>query len=82
MPIASNHSGKRPGAVLAFLTSLKEGGSREISDEWPVILLHPDFEANHHGRFEAGQVICIESLIAEAGSESIKLESQVLITET
>jgi len=47
-----------------------------------VILLHPDFEANHHGRFETGQVICVESLIAEAGSESIKLGSQVLITET
>ncbi len=53
-----------------------------MADEWPVILLHPDFEANHHGRFETGQVICVESLIAEAGSESIKLESQVLITET
>ena len=27
-------------------------------------------------------VLCVESLIAEAGSESIKLETQVLITET
>jgi Xaa-Pro aminopeptidase len=27
-------------------------------------------------------VLCIESLIGEAGSESIKLETQVLVTET
>jgi len=27
-------------------------------------------------------VICVESLIAEEGSESVKLETQVLITET
>jgi Xaa-Pro aminopeptidase len=33
------------------------------------------------GRFEAGMVVCVESLIAEEGSESIKLETQVLITE-
>jgi Xaa-Pro aminopeptidase len=34
------------------------------------------------GVFEPGMVVCVESLIAEAGSESIKLETQVLITET
>ena len=34
------------------------------------------------GHFEAGMVVCVESLMAEAGSESIKLETQVLITET
>ena len=27
-------------------------------------------------------MICVESLIAEAGSESVKLETQVLITDT
>jgi len=53
-----------------------------MADEWPVVLLHPDFEHNHGGVFEAGQVICVESLIAEDGSESVKLETQVLITET
>ena len=53
-----------------------------MADEWPVVLLHPDFEHNHGGAFEAGQVICVESLIAEEGSESVKLETQVLITET
>ena len=34
------------------------------------------------GHFEPGQVVCVESLIAEQGSESIKLETQVLVTET
>lgn len=52
-----------------------------MADEWPVILLHPDFAANHAGHFEENMVICIESLIAEAGSESVKLETQVRVTE-
>ncbi len=51
-----------------------------MADEWPVILLHPDFEQSHGGRFEANMVVCVESLIAEEGSESIKLETQVLVT--
>jgi Xaa-Pro dipeptidase len=53
-----------------------------MADEWPVISLHPDFAGNHDGRFEEGMVICVESLIAEKGSESIKLETQILITPT
>jgi Xaa-Pro aminopeptidase len=50
-----------------------------MADEWPVILLHPDFAASHGGRFEENMVLCVESLIAEAGSESIKLETQVVV---
>ncbi|WP_417601845.1 M24 family metallopeptidase [Pararhodobacter oceanensis] len=54
-----------------------------MADEWPVIPLHVDFDHRAMGgRFEPGMVICIESLIGEAGSESIKLETQVLVTET
>ncbi|QGX97707.1 aminopeptidase P family protein [Roseovarius faecimaris] len=52
-----------------------------MADEWPVVLLHPDFEHSHGGQIEAGMVLCVESLIAEEGSESIKLETQVLITD-
>ena len=52
-----------------------------MADEWPIILLQPDFEHNHGGRFESDMVICVESLIAEKGSESVKLETQVLVTE-
>lgn len=51
-----------------------------MADEWPVVLLHPDFEHSHGGQIEEGMVLCVESLIGEAGSESIKLETQVLVT--
>ena len=36
---------------------------------------------SHGGEIEEGMVLCVESLIGEEGSESIKLETQVLITE-
>jgi len=53
-----------------------------MADEWPVVPLHVDWSDRvTSGRFEPGMVLCVESLIAEAGSESIKLETQVLITE-
>ncbi len=53
-----------------------------MADEWPVIPLHLDWtDRAMAGRFEPGMVVCVESLIAEAGSESVKLETQVLVTE-
>lgn len=51
-------------------------------DEWPFVLLHPDFDPAYEGRFETGQVICVESLIGADGTESVKLETQVLVTAT
>lgn len=51
-----------------------------MADEWPTVPLHPDFASAHGGHFETNMVICVESLIAEAGSESVKLETQVLVT--
>ncbi len=69
-----------PEAYQPFRYSLAAHGVG-MADEWPVVSLHPDFEGNHGGQFEVGQVICVESLIAERGSESVKLETQVLITE-
>jgi Xaa-Pro aminopeptidase len=33
-----------------------------------------------NGRFHENMVVCVESLIAAPGTESIKLETQVLIT--
>lgn len=53
-----------------------------MADEWPVIPLHPDFASAHGGHFEAGQVVCVESLMAAEGTESVKLETQVLVTDT
>ena len=70
-----------PEVYLPYRYSLAAHGVG-MADEWPVISLHPDFAGNHGGGFEEGMVICVESLIAEAGSESVKLETQVLITAT
>ncbi len=54
-----------------------------MADEWPVVPLHCDWSNQAmSGAFETGMVVCVESLVAEKGSESIKLETQVLITET
>ena len=53
-----------------------------MADEWPLVLLHPDFERGYDGRFEENMTLCVESLIGEAGSESVKLETQVLVTTT
>ncbi|MBY5717137.1 aminopeptidase P family protein [Rhizobium leguminosarum] len=51
-----------------------------MADEWPGLLLHPDFDPDFSGIIEENMVLNVESLIAEAGSESIKLETQALIT--
>lgn len=54
-----------------------------MADEWPVIPLHVDFDDSAtSGQIEPGMVLCVESLVAEKGTESVKLETQVLITET
>ena len=54
-----------------------------MADEWPVLPLHVDWsDLAMSGQFKPGMVVCVESLVAEKGSESIKLESQVLVTET
>ncbi len=51
-----------------------------MADEWPVVPLHVDFDGAHGGTFEENMVICVESLIGAPGTESVKLETQVLIT--
>lgn len=54
-----------------------------MADEWPVVPLHFDWSGlATSGHFEPGMVVCVESLMAEQGTESIKLETQVLITES
>jgi Xaa-Pro dipeptidase len=54
-----------------------------MADEWPVLPVAEDWtDRIMAGQFEPGMVICLESLVAEKGSESIKLETQVLVTET
>jgi Xaa-Pro dipeptidase len=53
-----------------------------LADEWPIVPLHPDFESACLGEFAPGMVVCVESLVGEAGSESVKLETQVLVTDS
>jgi Xaa-Pro dipeptidase len=56
-----------------------------MADEYPVI---PHFDAftdglAYDGVLEAGMTVCVESYIgADTGNEGVKLEQQVLITET
>ncbi len=70
-----------PEAYQPYRYSLAAHGVG-MADEWPVIPLHVDFDSAHGGHFETGQVICVESLIAAKGTESVKLETQVLVTDT
>ena len=54
-----------------------------MADEYPVIPLHVDVDGTAmSGQIEPVMVLCVETLIGETGSESIKLETQVLVTDT
>jgi len=55
-----------------------------LCDEYPAVVYLEDFDgAGYDGVFEAGMAVCVESYIGEVGGrEGVKLEQQVLITET
>jgi Xaa-Pro aminopeptidase len=54
-----------------------------LGDEWPSIPNHVDFARPTSGRFAENMTLCLESLIGEEGGrESVKLETQVLVTAT
>ncbi len=55
-----------------------------LADEYPSIKHAIDVDAKgYDGTLEPGMVICVESYIgAEGGKEGVKLEEQVVITET
>jgi len=55
-----------------------------LADEYPSIKHWPDWESRgYDGVLQSGMTLCIESYMGAAdGSEGIKLEEQVLITET
>jgi Xaa-Pro aminopeptidase len=51
-----------------------------LCDEWPSLPTHVDFARAFAGTFEENMVVCVESLIGEAGGrECVKLETQVLV---
>ncbi len=55
-----------------------------LCDEYPAIRYPEDFETcGYAGRLEPGMVMCVEAYVgAVGGREGVKLEDQVLITET
>lgn len=55
-----------------------------LCDEYPFGVYEQDFDASgYDGVVEAGMTLCFESYIGEVGGrEGVKLEQQVLITET
>ena len=55
-----------------------------MADEYPNIKHWNDFEKKgYDGILEAGMTLCVESFIgSEGGREGVKLEEQVLVTET
>lgn len=55
-----------------------------LCDEYPGVVYLQDFDnLGYDGVFEAGMAVCVESYIGdEGGHEGVKLEQQVLITET
>ena len=55
-----------------------------LCNEYPLILNRDHFDdGGYDGTIEAGMVLCVESLVAPVdGDEAVKLEDQVLITDT
>ena len=55
-----------------------------LCDEYPFAVYREDYEKNgFDAPFEAGHTVCIEALIgAVGGKECVKLEQQILVTET
>lgn len=55
-----------------------------LADEYPFAVYPQDWERwGFDGQFEAGMAVCVEALIgAVGGKECVKLEQQVLVTET
>ena len=55
-----------------------------LCDEWPAVYYPEDVPSGgYDGVFEAGMTVCVESYVGEVGGpDGVKLERQLLITET
>ncbi len=54
-----------------------------LVDEWPAIGCDPNDPLAQDGEFVPGMTVCVESYIGEVGgNEGVKLEQQVLITDS
>lgn len=53
-----------------------------LCNEYPLILNRDHADSAYDGTVEVGMVLCVEALAAPpGGTESVKLEEQVVITE-
>ncbi len=54
-----------------------------MCDEYPGVAHRRDFASGYDGVLESGMTVCVESYIgAEGGAEGVKLEQQVLLTDS
>jgi Xaa-Pro aminopeptidase len=54
-----------------------------MTGEYPYLLHRQDFASGYDGVIEAGMTLCVESYLGAAdGIEGVKLEEQLLVTET
>ena len=96
--IAANIEMLRPGASFRELSHLARSLPADylpnrysvlfhavgLCDEYPSVPYPSDFErSGYDGELEANMVVCVESYVGRhGGHEGVKLEEQVLITET
>ena len=87
----------RPGASFAEISSAAHQPPDDLQsvtnaavlhgigmcNEYPLVLNRDHFaESGYDGQLDAGMVVCVEALAAPpGGSEAVKLEEQVLVTE-
>ena len=54
-----------------------------LADEWPKVMHREDIAGGYDGVIEPGMTLCVESYMGEeGGAEGVKLEQQVLVTES
>ena len=75
--------GHLPPDDIHSVTNAAIGHGIGLCNEYPLILNRDHFDAGgYDGAIEPGMVICVEALAAPpGGSEAVKLEEQILITE-
>ncbi len=79
----SQHGHLPPGDIHS-VTNAAIGHGIGLCNEYPLILNRDHFDGGgYDGTIEPGMVICVEALAAPpGGTESVKLEEQILITDT
>lgn len=76
--------GHLPPEDIHSVTNAAIGHGIGLCNEYPLILNRDHFEGGgYDGTIEPGMVICVEALAAPpGGTESVKLEEQILITDS